>query len=326
MFCSILMIFVYQPDPIFIWGLSHQLGAVNRSLDELKAANLINSPIEALSKVGYGANFGIGADETLLTLAAAPFARALQLCQSPRALVFHHSYAESAVIRCEEQGSDLMSRCHYFPAALMQQLQLDEIPFFGSFATGCVGFISLLFSASGLLGDGLNNAVICLTADVKPPGSKFDGLREKILTSDSSGAFIVGREQRGYQLLGINYYSTARDLIPLVEIVKRTVLMIRELADELRISLTDGNFVLHYPNIFPEAWKMVTNYLRIHRDNHILDDLPRRAHCLSSDTVITLAKLHRGEEGRLHIVVNFGSGLHLGVGILRETTLNASAR
>ena len=42
------------------------------------------------------------------------------------------------------------------------------------------------------------------------------------------------------------------------------------------------------------------------------------AHCLSSDSIISLAARHCGQSGRLHVVVNFGSGLHLGVGIFRE--------
>jgi hypothetical protein len=319
------MIFVFQRDPIFVWGLTYQLGAVSRTLDELKEANLINSPVEALSQVGYRANFGIGAGETLLALAGKPFSRALTNCKTPDAFVFHHSYAENAVVRCEQQDSDLMSRCQYFPAALMRQFGLDQIPFFGSFATGCVGFISALLSAAGLLRDSAHKNVICLTADVRPSGATFDGLREKILTSDASSAFLVGRDQRGYELLGVNYYSTTRNLIPLVEIVKRTVLMIRELADQLGIVLSETNFLVHYPNIFPEAWKMVSNYLRIQKDQHVVDDLPARAHCLSTDTVITLAKLHRGESARLHIVVNFGSGLHLGVCFLKEITFDGSS-
>jgi hypothetical protein len=40
--------------------------------------------------------------------------------------------------------------------------------------------------------------------------------------------------------------------------------------------------------------------------------LAERAHLLSSDSVISLGKLHSGDEGRLHVVVNLGSGL-LGV-------------
>jgi len=75
--------------------------------------------------------------------------------------------------------------------------------------------------------------------------------------------FVVGREERGYQLLGVSYYSTTRKLVPLVEIVKRTVEMIQGLASELGLDLAGNDVVIHYPNIFPEPWKMVTGYLHI---------------------------------------------------------------
>jgi hypothetical protein len=70
-----------------------------------------------------------------------------------------------------------------------------------------------------------------------PPGLSFDLQRERILGSDHSSAFLVGHEARGYQLLGLNYYSTTRKLVPLVEIVKRTVEMVQSLATELRLDL-----------------------------------------------------------------------------------------
>ena len=319
------MILGYQSAGIFIWGFSYQLGKVRRNLHELKAGNLLSNAVETLNDIGYQYNFGVGVDETLLTLAAGPFSSTLKRCRNPSAVVFHHSYAENAIIPWADEDPDLMSRCHYFPATLMKQFQLDHLPYFGSFASGCSGFLSMLLSASGLLGDSSGNPVICLTADIRPRGSNFDASREKILTSDCSAAFIIGREEHGYQLLGVNYYSTTRPLVPLVEIVKRTVQMIMDLAKELDLVPLPKNLVIHYPNIFPEAWRMVTHYLRIGVDQHTLDELGDRAHCLSSDSVITLDKLHQSQRDRLHVVVNFGSGLHLGVCILKEISNNASS-
>ena len=106
--------------------------------------------------------------------------------------------------------------------------------------------------------------------------------------------------------------------MPLVEIVKRTVEMIQGLATELGLDLAGNDVAIHYPNIFPEPWKMVTGYLGIPRVEHVMDELSERAHSGATDAVISLAKLHRGQRGRLHIVVNYGVGLHLGVCILEE--------
>ena len=200
----------------------------------------------------------------------------------------------------------------------MQQLDIDHLPYFCSFASGCAGFLSLVVAAGGLFSNSGERPVICVMADSRPPGVPFDLLRERILGSDNTSAFVVGREESGYQLLGVSYYSTTRKLVPLVEIVKRTVEMIQHLATKLGLDLPSRPIAIHYPNIFPDTWKMVTRYLRLPHVEHIMDEMAERAHCGATDGVITLAKLHRGEPGRLHVVVNYGVGLHLGACILEE--------
>ena len=63
---------------------------------------------------------------------------------------------------------------------------------------------------------------------------------------------------------------------------------------------------------------MVTQQLRLPRIEPVLDEMAERAHCGATDSVISLAKLHRNKAGRLHIVINYGIGLHLAVCILKE--------
>ena len=155
-----------------------------------------------------------------------------------------------------------------------------------------------------------------------PPGVPFDMAEERILGSDHSSAFIVGPEQCGYQLLAVSYYSTTRTKVALVEIVKRTVVMIQELLSDLDLDLSAIGVAIHYPNIFPDTWRMVTRSLRNPHIEHVIDGMPDRAHCMATDSVISLAKLHRGQPGRIHIVVNYGIGLHLAVCVLREEATN----
>ena len=153
---------------------------------------------------------------------------------------------------------------------------------------------------------------------IYPPGISCDLPRQRILGSDHSSAFLVGHDERGYQLLGLNYYSTTRKLVPLVEIIKRTVEMMQSLGSELGLDFNGADIAIHYPNIFPDAWKMVTGYFLLPQVEHVMDEMAERAHCGATDSVISLAKCHRGQSGRLHFVVNYGIGLHLGVCILRE--------
>jgi hypothetical protein len=179
--------------------------------------------------------------------------------------------------------------------------------------------MSLLTVAGGLLTSSSEEGpTICMMADCAPPGVPFNMLQERILGSDHSSAFVVGRKRSGYQLLGINYYSSTRTKIPFVEIVRRTVQMIQQLASSLHLQLTAGDVAIHYPNIFPDTWRMVTRYLRIPRVEHITDGMAERAHCGATDSVISLAKYYRGTEGRIHIAVNYGLGLHLAVCVLQE--------
>ena len=294
------------------------MGKVRRGLAELKRDGLICNPEEALASQGYKQNSSIGPGDSLQSLAAGSFARLLEQCASPRALVFHHSYPDSTWLPPDKPEMGFMSRVHYFAPALMRQFKLDHVPYLVSFGSGCTGLLSMLMTAAGLCDKKSAAPVLCLTADVKPPGTTYDALREKILTSDCSSGFLLGREKRGYRLLGISYYSTTRQIVPLVEIVKRAVQMTRELAKEAAIDLSASEVVMHYPNIFPAAWDMVSQYLQVPKERHVLEGLAERAHCLSSDSMISLAKLHGAGAGRVHIVLNFGSGLHLGVCMLRE--------
>lgn len=319
------MIVTYPTAGVFLWEPTHKLGSVRRDLAELKAADLIGNSVEELAKNGYQCNRGAGKTEDLLSMAAGPFGSLLKSCTNPSALVIHHSYGENASLGRESEDRDLMSRATYFPALLLRQFDVDHVPYYGSFASGCTGFLSLVAMGAGLLGVPEDAPVICLTADVRPKGMWFDARREKILTSDAASGFLLGHEKKGFQVLGFNHYSTGRRLVPLVEIVKRTVHMTRELADRVGVSGQIGEAVVHYPNIFPQAWDMVSGYLKVSPERHILDQLAERAHCLSSDSVISLGKLHSGSEGRLHVVVNFGSGLHLGICLLREVKAHAHA-
>lgn len=320
------MLLLYQRVPIFIHGFNHQLGSIRRDLNELKAENLLMGDVKALSAVGYRHNFGLGKDETLLSLTAAPLSAALRSAGNPRALVFQHCYAESAVLRYDVNETDIALRNRYFPAEVMRKLQLDHVPYLCSFASGCAGFISVLIAAAALFSTPDERPAICVMADSQPVGVPYDMVRERILGSDNSSAFVIRRESSAYQLLGINYYSTTRTAVPFVEIVKRSVQMIQELATGLGLDLAGSDVAVHYPNIFPDTWKMVTRYLRVPRIEHVMDEMSERAHCFATDSVISLAKLHRGEVGRIHIVVNYGVGLHLGVCILEERDSSGTER
>lgn len=316
------MTLLYQHHGAFIYGLYYQLGSVRRDLTELKAEGLLAGTVETLSATGYRYCFGLGENETLLTLAAQPLRSALKEAGDPRALIFQHCNAESAVLPCAPGDLIGATRNQYFAAAVLETLKVDHFPYLCSFASGCAGFLSLLISAGGLASSADERATICVMADSRPPGIPFDLLRERILGSDHSSAFLVGPEKRGYQLLGISYYSTVRRLVPLVEIVKRTVEMVQGLVSDLGFDADDCDVALHYPNIFPGTWKMVTRYLKFGRIEHVMDDMPERAHCGATDSVISLAERYRGQEGRLHVVVNYGVGLHLGVCMLREYGAN----
>jgi 3-oxoacyl-[acyl-carrier-protein] synthase III len=225
-------------------------------------------------------------------------------------------------LRYDVNETDIALRNRYFPAEVMRELQVDHVPYFCSFASGCAGFISVLIAAAALFSSSNERPAICVMADSMPLGVPYDMVRERILGSDNSSAFLVRRESSAYQLLGINYYSTTRTAVPFVEIVKRTVEMIQGLATELGLDLAGSDVAIHYPNIFPDTWKMVTRYLRIPHVEHVMDEMAERAHCGATDSVISLTKLHRGQRGRIHIVVNYGVGLHLGVCILEECDAN----
>lgn len=312
------MLLKYQDSALFLDAFHHRLGGTQRSLEQMRAEKLLAGNVEHLAAMGYQYCLGLSEGETLLQLASSIIPGTVRDGGEPRALVFQHCNAESAVLPCDPEDTVGATRNRYFPAAVLRELQLDGVPYLCSFASGCAGFLSLVMTAAGLFTDSDEDPVVCVMADNTPPGIPFDMLRERILGSDHSSAFVVSRRRRGYQLLGVHFYSTTRTLVPLVEIVKRTVQMIQELASSLGLELAATDTVIHYPNIFPDTWKMVTRYLRLPRVEAVIDEMTERAHCGATDSVITLAKHYRGQGDRIHIVVNYGVGLHLGVCVLRE--------
>src|SRR5438094_848544 len=276
------MMLLYQDRAIFVYCFNHKLGSMQRDLKQLQAENLLVGTVELLGAVGYRHNFALGKNESLLSLATSPLARALQRAREPRALVFQHCYAESAVLPCDVNETDLALRNRYFPAEVMRKLQLDNLPYFCSFASGCAGFISVLIAAGGLFPFSEERPAICIMADSMPPGVPYDMSRERILVSDHSSAFVIGREQHGYQLLGVNFCSMTRSAVPFVEIVRRSVQMVEELATGLDLDLSRSDVAIHYPNIFPDTWRMVTRYLKIPNVEHVIDGMRDRAHCMAS--------------------------------------------
>jgi len=291
-----------------------------RDLEQLEAENLLIGQAKDFAPIGYRYSFGLDTSETLLSLTCDSLSKVLRsTVVEPAGFVFQHSLAESAVLYYDPGETSIALRMRYFAAEVMRQLQVDHLPYFCSFASGCSGFTSVLATAGGaLLASTDERPMVCVIADRHPPGVHFNMLEERIVGSDHTSAFLVGREPIGYQLLGLGYYSTTRTKVPFLEVVKRTVQMIQELAATLELDISTRELTVHYPNIFPETWKMVTRYLHNPRVEHVLDEMAERAHCGSSDSVISLAKYHRNQEGRIHIAVNYGVGLHLAVCVLRE--------
>src|SRR5437762_12975481 len=165
------MVLLYQGNGIFVYGFNHELGSVRRDLNQLQREGLLLGSPDALSALGYQYNFGVDRNQALLNLATDPLSRALQRAGEPRALVFQHCYAESAVVHYDANETDIAARNRYFPGEIMRELQLDHLPYFCSFASGCAGFMSLLGVAGGLLTSSSEEGpTICVMADHMPPG------------------------------------------------------------------------------------------------------------------------------------------------------------
>ncbi len=311
------LLFDFSRENIYLSGSSFILGSRCRSLDELQKLGLLVSPIEWLEKAGYRCNRCADEDTTLLDFTSEVFSKLLTQSEKPDALLVHHSYAENTSIAPPAESRELLAHADYFPVNLLRRFEMDDVPYSGSYSSGCTGFMSLLVMAAGVLrAKGVDN-VIGLTADLKPRAATYDSMRERLLTSDAAAGFIAGHQKRGYQLMAVGQYSSSRPLIPLVEVVKRSVVMTKLLLESAGLSHDGADILCHYPNMFIEGWKMVSHFLRVPEENQLVDEMAERAHCLSSDSIIPLEKV-KGRPGRSHAIYSFGSGLHLAVAILRE--------
>jgi hypothetical protein len=306
------MIVTYKHDPVFVHSFNYALGGLRRNLDELKEQNLLLGDVAALREAGYEYNFALRSDETLLQLASRPVLETGQMSDGIDAMVFQHCYQESAVLPYAPNEPDVALRNRYFAAEVMRELKLDHLPYLCSFASGCAGFASILLTAAGLFDSSRARSTICVMADSMPPGVPFNMLRERILQSDQSSAFRLGRERRGYRLLGINFYSTVRTAVPFVEIVRRAVEMIDALAAELQLEMTQSDVALHYPNMFPDTWRIPDTYRC--RGVSIMENI-RSGPLHITDSVVTLKITIGAGKGESRIML---WNRHLGVCILRE--------
>ncbi len=137
------MIISYQNAEIFVLALSYTLGGVKRSLEELHSENLLVGAVETLSQVGYRCSYGLEVDETLLDLAAGSAAQALRQSQvKPQTLFFQHGILDSMVVPWDSREPDAATRNGYFAPSLMNAINLGDVPYFTSFASGCAGLRS----------------------------------------------------------------------------------------------------------------------------------------------------------------------------------------
>ncbi len=310
------LLFDFSREDVYVSSCAHVLGPLRQTLEELAHQGLLASSVESLQKLGYHYNRAAEPGTELMAFVAPLIQSLLDECKNPSAFVVHHSYAASTSDAIPTDNKELLARARYFPASLLRRFEIDHVPYWGSYTSGCTGLMSLITLAAGILRAANTEKVLCLTADLKPCDTTYDGVREKLLTSDAASGFLVGREPQGYQVLGVAQYSSSREIIPWLEVVKRAVQMTQELCKLTGVPSNGGAMVCHYPNMFVEAWQLVSHFLKVPKENAIIDGMAERAHCLSSDAVISLETYNGSEQ--IHAVYSFGSGLHLAIALLRK--------
>jgi hypothetical protein len=311
------LLFDFSHDDLYVSSSAYTIGPIQRTLEELRELSLLASPVESLKKVGYRCNCCAGTDTDLVGFTSEVFKKLLDRCKQPAAVIVHHSYAENTSIAPPPDSRELLARANYFPVNLLRHFEIDDVPYWGSYSSGCTGFMSLLTLAAGALRGNAAKEVICLTTDIKPREATYDSIRERLLTSDAASGFVVGRDRTGYQIMGVGQYSSSRPLIPLVEVVKRSIVMTKSLLEMAGLASSATDILCHYPNMFTEGWQMVSHFLKVPPEHQLMDEMAIRAHCLSSDAIIPLEKV-KGHPDRIHVIFSFGSGLHLAVAILKE--------
>ena len=204
-----------------------------------------------------------------------------------------------------------------YPATrLLYEAGLDRATAIGVSQTGCTGLVTAAaLAADHLRAHADSNRVLCVSADVLPPGARREIIYNVV--SDGACALLVDRHAARNRILALRqitkgYYwnpgSCRNELVAAYFPTART-LVNRTLH---HLGLTAGDVALVLPqNVSLRSWQILRPLLGLPLDRLFADNIGRKGHVIAADNFINLKDAW--DEGRIRpgdrlLLFNFGFG------------------
>lgn len=204
-----------------------------------------------------------------------------------------------------------------YPAARIQyECGMMNATALGVSQAGCAGLMTAVaLAADHLRANPVANRIVCVSADVLPPGS----MREIIFSvvSDGACALLVERGAARHRLLAYaritkGYYWNAdashNEIVASYFPTARTI--VRDTLARIGLAASEVSAVIPH-NVSLRSWQILLPMLGISMDRLFADNIARKGHVIAADNFINLkdaAESGRIRQGDRLLLFNFGFG------------------
>jgi len=312
--------------PIGIRALSYRLGSSEATLEELQADGLLTSPPELLRSFGFDRVHMAESDEERRDLACLAAADLLETNDVDPVdvdflILFGGLPPEPA---SPQANGELIGQFRYPVGRLQHELGLSRATAFALGQQGCAALLSALRVAQSLLVAEQASHVLCVGADVVPPGAGREVVYNVL--SDGACAVLVSRPwehlrpvsfrqvTKGYYWdspvrrdeIVAAYFPTARNVI-------------RNAVAGAGLTLDDISLVVP-DNVSARSWEILLDLLDLPEERAFLGNAARKGHSISADLVVNLkdAMEERPPPADAPVALfTFGFGANWGAAVLR---------
>lgn len=294
--------------------IEYVLPAKASSLSELATAGLLTSSAEQLQNFGFGCCYiSTGPAEDLALAAAAKLLKNAEVDPESIDLLLY----AAAIAPSQQIAGDSFLACFNYPAAKLQyELGMMRANAIGISQAGCTGLTyAVKIAADFLSANPGANRVLCVSADVLPPGASREIMYNVI--SDGACAVLVERDSPrnhiiGHRVITKGYYwdNLARKNEIVAAYFPTARNLILDVLSTAGCRLEDLRILLPH-NVSLRSWEVLLGLIGLEPARVFAENIARKGHVIAADNWINLKDAMDGnllQAGDKLLLFNFGFG------------------